>query len=60
MPMNGVTKYEVAVTDESIADDQLLELVMSCGDVKVKEFGLKKHSLEEIFVQIMEEENHVR
>ena len=60
LPMNGVTKYEVSVTDESVADDQLLELVMSCGGVKVKEFGLKKYSLEEIFVQIMEEENHVR
>ncbi len=59
-PVNGVTKYEVAVTDESIADDQLLERIISCGSVKVKEFGLKKYSLEEIFVQIMEEENHVR
>ncbi len=59
-PMNGVTKYEVAVTDESIADDQLLERVISCSNVKVKEFGLKKYRLEEIFVQIMEEESYVR
>lgn len=59
-PMNGVTKYEVAVNDESAADDQLLRLVLDCGDVKVKEFGLKRYSLEETFVHIMEKENHVR
>jgi ABC-2 type transport system ATP-binding protein len=57
-PMNGVIKYEVAVSDESAADDQLLKLLMDCEGVKVKEFGLKRHSLEDIFVQIMKEENH--
>lgn len=58
--MNGVTKYEVAVSDESAADDQLLKLLTDCEGVKVKEFGLKRHSLEDIFVQIMKEENHAK
>jgi ABC-2 type transport system ATP-binding protein len=59
-PMNGLTKYEVAVSDESAADDQLLKLLTDCEGVKIKEFGLKRHSLEDIFVQIMKEENHAR
>ena len=59
-PMNGLVRYEVAVSDESAADDRLLKLLTDCSDVKVKEFGQKKHSLEDIFVQIMKEENHAR
>jgi ABC-2 type transport system ATP-binding protein len=59
-PMNGLVRYEVAVSDESAADDRLLRLMIDCGDVRVKEFGLKRHSLEDIFVQIMKEENHAR
>ncbi len=59
-PLNGVTRYEVAVTDESAADDLLLETIINSGGVKVKEFVQKKYSLEEIFVNIMKEEKHAR
>jgi ABC-2 type transport system ATP-binding protein len=58
VPMNGFTRYEVAVTDEGAAEDQLLETIMACGHIKVKEFGPKRYDLEEIFINIMEEENH--
>jgi ABC-2 type transport system ATP-binding protein len=60
IPVNGSTRYEVAVSDEGAAEEQLLESIMGCGGTKVKEFGLKRYSLEEIFVNIMEEENHGR
>ncbi len=59
-PVNGSTRYEVAVTDESAAEGQLLSSIIGCGGVKVEEFGLKKYSLEEIFVNIMKEEGHAR
>lgn len=59
-PMNGSTRYEITVTDEKAAEDELLELFVGCGGVKVKEFAPAKYSLEEIFVNIMKEENHVR
>ncbi len=55
---NGYTRYEVAVNDESAAEDLLLETIMGCGRIKVKEFGPKRYSLEEIFMNIMEDESH--
>lgn len=58
MPANGFTRYEVAVADESAAENQLLDLIIGCGGIKVKEFGLKRYSLEEIFINIMEEERN--
>jgi len=57
-PLNGSTRYEVAVTDESAAEEQLLETIMGCGGIKVKEFGPRRYSLEEIFMNIMEEESN--
>ena len=59
-PVNGLVRYDVAVSDESAADDRLLKLLTDGSDVKVKEFGQKKHSLQDIFVQIMKEENHAK
>jgi ABC-2 type transport system ATP-binding protein len=58
VPMNGFSRYEVAVTDEGAAEDELLEAIMACGHIKVKEFGPKRYDLEEIFINIMGEENH--
>ncbi len=59
-PANGSTRYEVAVTDEKAAEEQLLEAIIGCGGIKVEEFGLKRYSLEDIFVHMMKEEAHAR
>jgi ABC-2 type transport system ATP-binding protein len=57
-PLNCSTRYEVAVTDEKTAEEQLLDTIVGSGGIKVKEFGSKTYSLEDIFVRLMEEENH--
>jgi ABC-2 type transport system ATP-binding protein len=58
IPMNGSTRYEVVVIDENAAEDQLLDAIVGIEGVKVKEFGPRRYNLEEIFINIMEEENH--
>jgi ABC-2 type transport system ATP-binding protein len=51
---NGSTHLDVAVSDESAADNQLLKLVLSEPGVTVAEFGRKKHNLEEVFMGLVE------
>jgi ABC-2 type transport system ATP-binding protein len=51
---NGTTALQVSVTDASIAEAQLLRLVLADSDVAVSEFGRKKHNLEEVFLGIVE------
>ena len=53
---NGTTTWQVSVTDEAIAEERLLGLVMSGGGVSVADFGRKKQNLEEVFVSIIEGE----
>ena len=48
------------MTDEAAAEDQLLRLVMEDPALTVTEFGRKKHDLEEVFMSIVGEEQHVR
>jgi ABC-2 type transport system ATP-binding protein len=50
---NGVTVWQVSVTDEAAAEDQLLNLLVSNG-VKVADFGRKEFALEDIFLDIVE------
>lgn len=57
---NGHTTWQVSVTDESAAENQLLRLVMQDSDLTVTEFGRKKYDLEEVFMSIVGEEKHVR
>ncbi len=52
---NGLTTWEVTVTDDSAAEDQLLRLVLSDPGVRVAEFGRHKHELEEVFLDIVGE-----
>ncbi len=44
--------WQVSVTDEAAAKDQLMSLLMSCG-VKVSGFGRKEQSLEDVFINII-------
>jgi ABC-2 type transport system ATP-binding protein len=50
---NGATSMLVKVTDERIAEAELLRLVLSDSKTVVTEFGRKKHNLEEIFLDIV-------
>jgi len=47
------TLWEVSVTDEAAAEDELLGLLVS-GGLKVADFGRKEHSLEDVFLGIVE------
>jgi ABC-2 type transport system ATP-binding protein len=47
------TIWEVSVTDEAAAEDQLLSLLVSSG-LKVSDFGRKEYSLEDVFLSIVE------
>ena len=50
------TLWEISVTDETAAEDQLLSEIMSGGEVKVADFGLKAYSLEDILMGLVEGE----
>jgi len=52
------TTWQVAVTDEAAAKDQLLRLVLSDEQITVTQFGQKIYELEEIFMNIVEGDNH--
>ncbi|HSR30141.1 MAG TPA: hypothetical protein VLY63_06205, partial [Anaerolineae bacterium] len=47
------TLWDVRVTDEAAAEDQLLSLLVSSG-VKVADFGRKEYNLEDVFLSIVE------
>ncbi len=51
---NGLTAWQIAVTDEEAAKAQLLRLVLADEHTTVTEFGRKKYELEEIFMNIVE------
>jgi ABC-2 type transport system ATP-binding protein len=52
------TTWQVAVTDEAAAKDQLLRLVLSEQQITVTHFGKKTYELEEIFMNIVEGGDH--
>ncbi len=55
---DGGTTWQVAVTDEAAAKDELLRLVLSDKQVTVTHFGQKTYALEEIFMDIVEGDDH--
>jgi ABC-2 type transport system ATP-binding protein len=52
------TTWQVTVTDEAAAKAQLLRLVMSDKQITVTRFGQKTYQLEEIFMNIVEGDDH--
>jgi ABC-2 type transport system ATP-binding protein len=54
---DGLTDWQVSVTDEGAAEDLLLRLVLEDRNLKVKHFGRKTYNLEEVFLQLVEKEN---
>jgi ABC-2 type transport system ATP-binding protein len=57
---NGNTTWQVSVTDENAAEDRLLRLVLDDRALTITEFGRKKYDLEEVFMSLVGEEQHVR
>jgi ABC-2 type transport system ATP-binding protein len=55
---DGLTNWQVAVTDEAAAKNQLLRLVLDDEGITVTSFGRKTYELEEIFLNIVEGANH--
>lgn len=55
---DGETTWQVAVTDEVAAKDRLLRLVLSDEQITVTHFGQKTYELEEIFMNIVEEDDN--
>jgi ABC-2 type transport system ATP-binding protein len=53
-PDNSHIDWQVTVTDEAAAEEQLLRLVLAESQVNVLEFGRKKYELEEVFLGLVE------
>jgi ABC-2 type transport system ATP-binding protein len=50
----GYTLWQVSVTDDAAAKDQLLRIVLRDDGLRVTEFSRKKYELEEVFMNIIE------
>jgi ABC-2 type transport system ATP-binding protein len=57
---NGLTKWHVAVKDEQLANQELLRLVLSDRQMNVLQFGREKRELEQVFMQLVQEEDNGR
>jgi ABC-2 type transport system ATP-binding protein len=55
---NGKVSWQIRVSDPDLAEAQLVPLVLAGGGVTVCEFGRKAQNLEEVFMNIVEENNH--
>jgi len=53
---NGHTTWQVGVTDDGAAEDELLPLILEDRSLRVKSFGRKTHNLEEVFLNLVREE----
>ncbi len=53
-PVNNHFNWEVTVSDDAVAEAQLLKQVMSGEDVTVLEYGRRKVDLEDIFLTLTE------
>ncbi|HET7012042.1 MAG TPA: ABC transporter ATP-binding protein [Anaerolineales bacterium] len=60
MARNGRVNWQIRVSDPDLAEDQLVPLALAGGDVTVCEFGRKAQNLEDVFLSIVEEDNHER
>jgi len=55
---NGKVSWRIRVSDPEIAEDQLVPLALAGGGVTICEFGHKAQNLEQVFMNIVEEDNH--
>jgi ABC-2 type transport system ATP-binding protein len=57
---NGVSVWQISVSDETAAEKELLRRVLADPETSVTEFSRKKYELEEVFMDIVKGEPHVR
>jgi len=55
---NGKVSWQIRVSDPEIAENQLVSLAQAGGGVIICEFGRKAQNLEQVFMNIVEEDNH--
>ena len=55
---NGQTTWQVAVSDEALAEAKLLRLLLADEQMTVTAFGRKKVELEEAFMTLVKGDNH--
>ena len=55
---NGKVSWQIRASDPEIAEDQLVPLALAGGGVTVCEFGRKAQNLEQVFMNLVEENNH--
>jgi ABC-2 type transport system ATP-binding protein len=59
-PNSGGTDLQITVTDTPAAEQQLLRLVLADPNATVTEFGRQKYELEDVFLRLVEGDNHGR
>jgi ABC-2 type transport system ATP-binding protein len=57
---NGTSVWQVSVSDEAAAEKDLLRHILADPAVRVTEFNRKTYELEEVFMDIVKGEEHVR
>ena len=55
---NGSVSWQVSVTDQEAAESSLLRLLLADGDVTVLSFLPRRYELEEVFMKLVEGDNH--
>jgi ABC-2 type transport system ATP-binding protein len=55
---NGRVSWRIHVSDPELAEDQLVSLALAGGGVTICEFRRKAQNLEEVFMNIVEEDNN--
>jgi ABC-2 type transport system ATP-binding protein len=56
---NGAVNWQVSVSDENAAEDQMLRLILEDRNVRVKSFSRKTYNLEEVFLNMVGEESKI-
>ena len=54
---DGLTIWQVSVSNDDAAEDHLLRLILEDRSVRVKSLGRKTYNLEEVFLNLVGEEN---
>lgn len=57
---NGKQFWEIGISDETKAEENLLRTVLANPEIVVTEFTRKKYELEEVFMEIVKGDNHDR
>jgi ABC-2 type transport system ATP-binding protein len=52
-------KWQIKVTDDDLAEEKLLRLILENNKVNVTDYRLKQYELEEIFLQVLKEDENV-